>query len=88
MEAKNLKNVNRKAEAAIGTTNTDLTRTTPLADPRFQHEPEETAADESPQLAITGKSPDAKISVPHQRLPDLPAPRRALAFEATPRKRT
>jgi hypothetical protein len=86
----NLKNAGRKAEAAIGTTNVDLTRTTPLADPRFQPgKDEETAEpDATPRLAITGKSPNAKIAVPHQRLPDLPPPRQRNVFEATPRKRT
>jgi hypothetical protein len=84
----NLKNGARKAESAIGLTNNDLTRTSPPADPRFQPEREKPAEDEVPRLGISGKGADAKIAVPHQRLPDRPAPRAKMAFEVPPRKRT
>jgi hypothetical protein len=84
----NLKNAARKAESALGTANVDLTRTTPLSDPRFQPMKDEPAEDATPRLTVTGKTPSAKIAVPHQRLPDLPAPKGKMVFEATPRKRT
>jgi hypothetical protein len=78
-----------RAEPAGGTTNVDLTRTTPWADPRFQAQREETSAEEpTPRLGVTGAGANTRIGVPHQKLPDLPPPRGEMPFEATPRTRT
>ena len=82
----NLKNM--RAEPVGGTVNVDLARTTPPADPRFQPERRESEPDTAGTLAISGKSPDARIAVPHQKLPDLPPARGEMPFEATPRSRT
>ena len=82
----NLKNL--RAEPAGGTVNVDLSRTTPRADPRFQPERGEPEPDTAGELAINGKSPDARIAVPHQKLPDLPPPRGEMPFTPTPRSRT
>lgn len=72
-----------RAEPAIGTTNVDLSRTTPLADPRFQQGADESEEETVPSLAITGRGAAAKVAVPHQKLPDLPAPKGAMPFTAT-----
>ena len=78
-----------RAEPAIGTTNIDLTRSTPLADPRFQAQRVETSPDEStPRLGITGSGANTRITVPHKKLPDLPPPRNPELLDMQPRSRT
>lgn len=84
----NKKNAMR-AEPAVGTTNVDLTRTTPLADPRFQAQREETSAEEpTPRLGVSGSGATARVTVPYQKLPELAPLRGEMPFETTPRSRT
>jgi hypothetical protein len=83
----NLKN-RLRSESSIGTVNTDLSRTTPPADPRFMPEKDEPLEDQMPALVVRQSGSSMEITVPHQRLPDLPIPKNPLLFTATPRKRT
>jgi hypothetical protein len=80
-----------QAESAIGTVNSDLSRTATQADPRFLQEPdgEENPAPES-GLKVEGKGPDAKIVVKPQALSStIPGyPRNKPIFVAPERKRT
>jgi hypothetical protein len=83
----NLKN-RARTEPSIGTVNTDLTRTTPLADPRFVAEKDELLEDQEPRLVVTKTGAELKITVPHQKLPDLPKAKGTMPFTAHPRSRT
>jgi len=68
--ASDLKRRPGTAEPALGTVNTDLTRSHPRREPRFYPEPE-TQAEGTPEggLSVSG----GKISVSKQVLPQQPA---------------
>ena len=83
----NLKN-RLRSESSIGTVNTDLSRTTPPSDPRFLPEKDEPLEDQIPELVVRQTGSDLQITVPHQKLPDLPPAKNPMLFIARPRKRT
>jgi hypothetical protein len=89
--AGNLKN--RRAESALGTVNTDLSRTTPQTDPQFIADAttEEEKVENPSGMTITGKSPNAKITAKPQALsstlPGYPKGGRP-SWTAPERKRT
>jgi hypothetical protein len=75
-----------QAEPAIGTVNTDLSRTQAPADPRFVRDDEALPPPDATGLSASGGKVVAKT-------PSLPSdlagyPRNKPAFVATPRKRT
>ena len=82
----NLKNRLRK-ESSIGTVNTDLSRTTPPADPRFLAEKDDPLEEQAPGLVVRRSGSELQITVPRQKLPDLPAAKGTLPFTAKPRNR-
>jgi hypothetical protein len=51
-------------------------------------EKDEPLEDQMPALVVRQSGSSMEITVPHQRLPDLPIPKNPLLFTATPRKRT
>lgn len=81
----NLKRRAGTAEPALGTVNTDLTKSTPRRDPRFYPEPEEpTEPAAEGGLKVAG----GKIAVSKQVLPPHPAgwPRHDTPFSKIPKE--
>ena len=78
----NLKNSARAAESVIGVVNTDLTRTMPEVDPRFEKDDGPMEPSPPSGLTVTGKGAGAKISVQPQDLSRTlpPCPQRPPVF--------